>query len=43
MSALLWVNSLFNQPALQFSETVLDRPLDSVIKDLSLKAGRSLG
>ena len=43
MSILLRINSVFGQPTVQFSETALDRPLESVIEDLSKKAGRPLG
>ena len=42
MSVLLRINSVFGQPAVQVSETALDRPLESVIADLSKKAGRPL-
>ena len=43
MSFLTWINSVFGQPTVQVSETALDRPLESVIEDLSKKAGRPLG
>jgi hypothetical protein len=43
MRALAWLNSVARHPAIQISETFFDRPLESIIEDLSRKAGRPLG
>src|SRR5262249_15675459 len=43
MRFLVRINSVFGQRAVQVSETALDRPLESVIEDLSKKAGRPRG
>src|SRR5262249_60816925 len=43
MRFLVRINSVFGQPAVQVSATALDRPLERVIADISMKAGRPRG